>query len=264
MEQQTGLEAALARTEDDLDAAARTAASVARELKRARHAAGAGQLRDLRRALDAVAAAAGELAERAGAARDGYDVDEVDLLSSGSYRKELLAAAAEAGLSMYEEDERLLCYPSLVRILPNDLALQIDRRRERRLRPSVVVESLARAQQSGPRFKPGPFLDGLLGAYDFVVAAQGKRPGAVVRLLEVYGALTLLPGSARDYSRQEFARDLYLLDQSGVTSAAGGARQLRWAASTGTRQSGVLTTVSRSGQQQRYWGVSFTAERRDD
>jgi hypothetical protein len=266
VEQQTGLEAALARTEDDLGAAARTAASVGRELKRARHAAAAGQLRDLRRALDAVVAAAGELAEQAAAVRDGYDVDEMDLLSSGSYRKELLAAAAEAGLSMYEEDERLLCYPSLVRILPNDLALRIDRRRERRLRPSVVVQSLARAQQSGPRFKPGPFLESLLAAYDLVVARQRKQAGAVVRLHDIYGVLTLLPGQARDYSRQEFARDLYLLDQSGETGAtdAGGARRLRWAASTGTKQPGVLTTVSRSGQQQRYWGVSFTAERRDD
>jgi hypothetical protein len=33
---------------------------------------------------------------------------------------------------------------------------------------------------------------------------------------------------------------------------------LRWAASTGTKTSGVLTTVARSGQQQRYWGVSFS------
>ena len=60
-----------------------------------------------------------------------------------------------------------------------------------------------------------------------------------------------------DYTRQEFARDLYLLDQSGEIATRDGAR-LRWAASTGTRGSGVLTTVARSGQQQRYWGIAFT------
>jgi hypothetical protein len=78
-------------------------------------------------------------------------------------------------------------------------------------------------------------------------------------LLDVYGVLTLLPGQARDYSKAEFARDLYLLDQDGATAAPGG-RRLRWAASSGTRESGVLTTVARSGQQQRYWGIAFDAD----
>jgi hypothetical protein len=32
---------------------------------------------------------------------------------------------------------------------------------------------------------------------------------------------------------------------------------LHWAASTGTRQAGVLSTVARTGQQQRYWGIAF-------
>ena len=117
--------------------------------------------------------------------------------------------------------------------------------------------ALARAQQSGPRFRPGPFLDSLSRAYDLVVAGQGKAQGSVVRLEEVWRVLTLLPGQAKDYSKQEFARDLYLLDQTGATYAGG--RSLRWAASTGTKQAGVLTTVARSGQQQRYWGVSFVA-----
>jgi hypothetical protein len=76
----------------------------------------------------------------------------------------------------------------------------------------------------------------------------------------VWSILTLLPGQAREYTKQEFARDLYLLDQSGVTSTPRSGRQLRWSASTGTKGSGVLTTVARSGQQQRYWGVSFTAD----
>ena len=72
---------------------------------------------------------------------------------------------------------------------------------------------------------------------------------------QVYTVLTLLPGQSKDYTKQEFARDLYLLDRSGVSTV--GARRLRWAASTGTKQAGVLTTVAASGQQQRYWGIAF-------
>jgi len=254
---ETTIEGALAQAEADVEAAARSAGNLVHELKRARTAAASGQLRDLRRALDAVADLAGDLRKAVLDARASYDVDEGDLLASGAYAKELLANAAVVGLAMFEEDDRLLCYPSIVRVLPGELALEIDRRRVRGLRPSVVVAQLQRAQNAGPRFKPESFLASLFGAYDLVLARQGKVAGAVVRLVDLYTVLTLLPGQARDYTKPEFTRDLYLLDQTGVTEVGSTGRALRWAASTGTRLSGVLTTVSKSGQQQRYWGIAF-------
>lgn len=257
MTRDSGLEAALAQAESDLESALRAGTTLTRELKRARHAAAQGNVRDLRRALQAAVGLAEELSAQVSASNSDYDVDEGELLASGAYAKELLTAAAERGVSIFEEDERLLCYPSIVRILAGDLALEVDRRRVRNLRPSVVVDQLSRAQQAGPRFRPEPFLASLLSAYDLVVAKQGKSPGAVVRLLDVYGVLTLLPGQARDYTKPEFARDLYLLDQTGVTAVGSSGRRLRWAASSGTRQAGVLSTVAKSGQQQRYWGIAF-------
>jgi hypothetical protein len=90
-----------------------------------------------------------------------------------------------------------------------------------------------------------------------VVTSEGKRPDAVVRLVDIWNVLTMLPGQRAQYTKQEFARDLYLLDQSGVTGTPRSPRTLRWSASTGTKTPGTLVTVSRSGQQQRYWGVSF-------
>lgn len=258
MAQETAtLEGALAQAEEAVAAAGSATNGLGRELKRARTAAATGQVRELRRALAAAADLAVELEAALAAARSGYDVDEGELLSSGAYAKELLAAASEAGVAMFEEDDRLLCYPSIVRVLAGELALEIDRRRTRSLRPSVVVAQLERGQHAGPRFRPEPFLAGLLGAYDLVVARQGKAAGAVVRLVDVYGVLTLLPGQSREYPKPEFTRDLYLLDQSGVTEVGATGRRLRFAASTGTRLSGVLTTVARSGQQQRYWGIAF-------
>ncbi|HMQ28142.1 MAG TPA: hypothetical protein PKA98_19290, partial [Acidimicrobiales bacterium] len=87
-------------------------------------------------------------------------------------------------------------------------------------------------------------------------ARRGTRPGATVKLADVYRVLTVLPGSARDYSKPEFARDLYLLDQSGVTTTRDG-RVLSLPASALTRGSGVLTTVTRGGQEKVYAGISF-------
>ena len=251
------LEQALETVERRLDEAAKAATAVTRELRKARAAARVGQLRDLRRLVSAAETAADELAAATARAREGFDFDDQSYLASGGYTKELLATAAAAGVAMFEEDERLLCYPSLVRVLPGDAAVEVDRVRDRKVRPSVLIAALAAAQQRAPRFRPGQFLDSLHGAYRLVLARERKAAGAVVRLVDVWSVLTLLPGQSRDYTRQEFARDLYLLDQSGEIATRDGAR-LRWAASTGTRGSGVLTTVARSGQQQRYWGIAFT------
>lgn len=251
-----GLEAALEQTAARLDDAARVSAQATRELKRARAAAAGGQVRELRRALEAATTRAGELAEAAAVAAASYAFDETEHLAGGGYAAELLAAAAERGLAMVEDDDRLLCYPSLVRIVPGEAAIEIDRRRERRLRPSIVVETLAAAQSRPLRGKDAAFLESLLGAYELLAAGE-DRPDPVLRLDAVWKVLTLLPGQARDYTKPEFARDLYLLDQSGVTRSRSG-RGLRWHASSGTRGAGVLTTVARTGQQQRYWGLSFS------
>jgi hypothetical protein len=252
-------EATLATTEQGVDAALRSAGAATRELRKALAGAKTGQVRDLRRALAAAEAAASALAEETRAARASFDFDEQSYLAEGRYAKELLAVAAAAGVTIYEEDERLLCYPSLVKVIAGDATVEIDRKRERRLRPSVLVRLLGERQGRAPRFKPEAFLDSLCASYELVVARAGKKADAVVRLLDVWAVLTILPGQSREYTKQEFARDLYLLDQSGVTRSRSG-RILRWSASTGTKGAGVLTTVAKSGQQQRYWGVSFTVK----
>jgi hypothetical protein len=252
-------EATLSATEREVDGALRTATVTVRELKRALAAARTGQVRDLRKALSAAQAAAAGLAENSRALADGFDFDEQAYLSSGAYVKELLAEAEARGLAIVEDDDRLLCYPSLLRVVPGDAAIEIDKVRDRRLRPSVLVSALARAQERGARFRAETFLDSVRSAYELLVASGGKQGDAVVRLVDIWSVLTMLPGQRGQYSKQEFARDLYLLDQSGVTDTPRSPRTLRWAASTGTKGSGTLVTVARNGQQQRYWGVSFAA-----
>ncbi|MEU4159358.1 hypothetical protein [Actinoplanes sp. NPDC026670] len=255
------IEDALAATERGLEEALRGANIAVRELKRALGAARTGHVRDLRKALATAQATAGRLAVDTGALQSEFTFDERAYLSSGGYVKELLAEAEARGLSIVEgDDDRLLCYPSLLRVLPNDAAMEIDKVRDRRLRPSVLVSVLAQAQERGVRFKAEQFLDSLRAAYELRVAADGKRADTVVRLVDLWTVLTMMPGQRTQYSRQEFARDLYLLDQSGVTSTERSPRTLRWSASTGTKGSGVLTTVARNGQEQRYWGVSFSSE----
>jgi hypothetical protein len=256
MESVTRFEDALASAQVGVETALRSAAGLTRELRKARTASASGQVRELRRALDTAAGVADELAQRLKDVRASYDFDESSYMASGEYAKELLALASERGLAMFEEDERLLSYPSLIRMLPSESAIEIDRRRERRLRPSVLITLLDAAQQRPPKFRAEQFMQSLADAYDLVVARARKKPDAVMRLVDLWAVLTLLPDQGKEYTKPEFARDLYRLDQSGCRQSRDG-RAMRLHASSGTRTAGVLITVARTGQQQLYWGVSF-------
>jgi hypothetical protein len=248
----TTLEQALDCLERDADAALAALLAAAKEAKRLKAAAATGQLRDVQQAVDAVGRLADAAAASATELRSGWRFDITAHFESDGYTKELLAAAADAGVVAVESDQRILCYPSIVQVSAADATVVIDKKKERRVRPSVVARQLAELQDRPPKFKPEAFLETLAAAYDLVA----PRSEATVKLTSVYGVLTLLPGASRDYTRSEFARDLYLLDQSGVTDTRDG-RVLSLPASALTRGSGVLTTVAKGGQVKVYAGIAF-------
>jgi hypothetical protein len=251
------LEEALARTESDAEASLKAVSTVTSALKRLRAAARAGDLREIRRWLDSSGQAVAALDQQVANTVEGWDFDEEGYLSSGAYLHELVETAQRQGLSIYRQDEQVYSYPSLLRVLPSERSVSIDRVREKRLRPSVLVAHLKDIQGRRPRFRSEAFLESLYRVYERIVAHRGKRHGNVVRLKELYDWLTPRPGDTRDYTIQEFARDIYLLDQSGVTQTRNGAR-LSFPAATGTRNpTGYVTVVTQGGQEKRYFGISF-------
>lgn len=251
----TSLEEALARVERDADAAVRALAATLKEAKKLKAAAGSGQLRELRQALEGSVRLADQAAAAVREMEAGWTFDGPAWFATGGFTKEVLALAAEEGLQAFESDERILSYPALVQVVAADTTVLIDKRKERRVRPSVLVRTLQALQSKPPKFKAEAFLESLATAYDLVVAKTARR-GATVKLVDVYQVLTVLPGAAREYTKQEFARDLYLLDQAATTTTRDG-RTLHLPASALTRGSGVLTTVTRSGQAKVYAGISF-------
>ena len=258
------LEAAVQKTEADADASLKSAAATSRTLKRLRSVVHDGNVREVRSALAAAEQAVAALQQQIARTVSGWDFDEASYLSSGAYTEELLATARRMRLAIYEQDDRLYCYPSLVRVLAAERTVLIDRTRERRLRPSSVVEHLRGLQERPPRFRPDVFLESLFKAYRALAPRQGSskvESGAVERLVRVYELLTLLPGQSREYSSHEFARDIYLLDRSGITETRDGF-VVTFPASTGTRSpSGVITAITENGQERRYWGIAFSRAR---
>jgi hypothetical protein len=251
------LEEALQLAERDADAAIKALDAALKAAKKAKAAAALGLVRDLQQAMEAAVGLADQAGSTVRDIRQGWQFDVVEWFSSGDYAKELLAAAGEAGVQAFESDDRILCYPAILQVSATEAALLIDKKKDRRTRPSVVVGHLAALQQRPAKFKSDAFIETLAAAYDLVVASNGLRPGAPARLVDVHDVLTLLPGAARDYTRQEFARDMYLVDQSGKVDTKDG-RRMSLPASAMTRSGAVLKTVTRTGQVKIYAGLAFT------
>jgi hypothetical protein len=75
-------------------------------------------LQELQASLSATENAMTRLRQQFAEAKKGWSFDVQHYLSSGSYAKEVMAAAQQMGVSMFERDDRLYCYPALLRVPP--------------------------------------------------------------------------------------------------------------------------------------------------
>ena len=133
---------------------------------------------------------------------------------------ELRETATAKGLKIHERDGLLFSYPSVLRVLPADRAVRIDRKKVSSVRPSHIADMLLKNREKSSGFSSSRFLEALYLVYKDVVSdsAPGMLPansGRVVPLARIYALITALPGAARDYDRSDFARDIYGLDSKG-------------------------------------------------
>ena len=142
--------------------------------------------------------------------------------------------------------------------MPEDRAVKVDKKTERSLRPSVMVALLSKLQKQPARFNVARFLEALYQAYEIAIdRRESRRAGSVVSLGELYRLFTLLPGASAEYSQQEFARDIYLLDQSRqVQTKAGGRLEFHMGAGAKT-PAGAMSIVTQNGTERKYHGISF-------
>ena len=258
---QTGnLEQVLAEIEAQAGDLVKTTKQVMASFKKIKDAAKVGDLVKLRKLLEEGKSATLSLGCDFVKTQERLNFDEASYLAGKDFRQELLTTAQQMGVNLYEHDGYLFSYPVLLKILHKERAVSIDRIRESRLRPSVLVKRLKEVQNKPLRFKPQTFLEMLYTAYSIVVAGRGKHligKGTVIPLLELYQLLTLLPWQASEYTRQEFGRDVYLLDKIGTITTKNNHRA-NFHASTGVRDvSRTLTVVAQGGREKTYYGISF-------
>ncbi len=188
--------------------------------------------------------------------------DEEQYLNN-QYSAELRHAASERGLSIQERDGRLISHPSIVRVIPSDRAVRIDKKKLSTIRPSHLAGVLLENQKKPARYQSARFLEALYTVYsDIVKEGSSDRMleggSRVVPLDRIYRLQTSLPGASREYDRTDFARDLYILDASGPKQTRNGAT-VDFPSSTGAKSStGLFPFVGPDGQDVQYYGVRFT------
>lgn len=254
------LERALAEVEERAEHLVKNTKHMMASFKKIKEAAKVGDLGKLRKLLEEGKQATLGLGCDFLKAQENLNFDEASFLAGKAFRQELLSTAQQMGVNIYEHDGYLFSYPVLLKIHHKECAVSIDRMREIRLRPSVLVKRLKEVQNKPLRFKPQTFLEMLYTAYSIVVAGRGKHlvgKGTVIPLLELYQLLTLLPWQATEYTRQEFGRDVYLLDKCGAVGTKTGHRA-NFHASTGVRDANkTLTVIAQGGREKTYYGISF-------
>lgn len=215
-----------------------------------------GDASKIRKATERLAAA-GEAARQEVANANSvwpFTQEEEEAYFRADYEAELISQAKEDGLEIHRNEERLIAFPSLIRILPGESAVQVNRKKVSAVRPSRLVAMLKANQSQKPRFPVERFVEALFAAYKLVVGREGL--GSTVSLARIYEAFTLLPGTNRDYDTSDFGRDLFFLDRSGIDRTRSGIR-LSLPAATGTKGGKAFRFVSPDGQVVTYYGITF-------
>ncbi len=192
---------------------------------------------------------------------------EENYLEDG-FAGELIRESKGSGLDIFmsEHKEQLISSPSIIEILPRERAIRIDRKKVSDIRPSSLTRYLKKNQEkSGGRFPPMRFIESLYKAYSSIVkeGAAGLMPqtgsARVIPLSKIYDMFTLLPNSNRGYTRIDFARDLYILDEKGPRCTRRGA-EVDFPSSTGTRRrsSDLFSFVGPNGELIEYYGIRFS------
>lgn len=182
-----------------------------------------------------------------------------DYFGSPEYLDELEGCLKEAGVAVYRLDDVLYVYPAIVRIDVKNKTVRIDKKSHATTRPSKLSQMLSDLQNRPSRFRTDRFLSSLFKIYKALASSNLRRSepwaGKSLYLKDIYNVMSATPGC--DYSEQEFARDIYLLDASGESLEVSG-HVASFQASSGTRQSSkTFSTITRDGQKKLYCTIRF-------
>ncbi len=248
------LESALEGLDAGLAEAAKSLKTATQAFKKAQEASRLGNLRDLNRLLSSAAAAADDYLRHIRGVGAAWTFEINGYVGSDAHLDELKKAAEQMGLRGARViDNRLYCYPNIIRADPRDFALRIGKKKHTAVRPSHVAAVLKAAQDRPAQTNLAPLLNAIEQAY--LLVTKGEL-GHAVPLIAIHETLTLLPGVSKDYSLEDLTMDIYRLDLNGphVTKEN---RRFDLPASTSTRGGKGIRFATRDGEEKLYSAIRF-------
>lgn len=254
------LQASLLAIDAELEKVQKLGAAALAAVRRARTVVKTGQVSEIPKALAVIGSRVSETVAPAEALPAQWNFDVAAYLADGRFLRDLKEAAAQEGLSIFEKDGRLYCFPLLLRIEPKELGVRIGRKLERRLNPTELVRLLFRAQKARQRFTEQQFLDLLYRCWRQIVgsAPPSSGPGPAVALTDIYEALTLFPGT--EYTASEFALDLLRLDGNPHLVTKDGAHFELPASTLSKGRAKRITAYDAQGHEHAYVGIRFVRD----
>jgi len=234
--------------------------AVGSAIARARTATKLGRMSELAKGLDEISRRISDARSAADGLSDDWRFDTHAYMSDGRFLEDLKAAAANHGLSLFEKDGRIYCFPMLFRVDAQEHAVKIGRRLERRIRPRELARLLGAAQKRPQRFSESQFLELLYRTWRRLVGSgwRGTGVGPAVALADIHETLTLLPGA--DYPSEEFSRDLLLLDRRPDLRTRDGCRAELPASTSSKGSTKRLVVFDERGGEHTYVGLRFVKE----
>lgn len=248
-------------TEKRAASTAKSAGEVAKLAKRLEKEAQSGNISGVKRAGQQLNAALGSLRQEAANAASAWpftDAEEEQYLKD-HFAAELVEVAGKRGLQIHQRDEQLIAHPSILRVLPGSRAIRIDRKPVPTIRPSYLSVVLAANQNRVVRVNTRAFIESLYQAYLFLAkdqptqALSASKQGQTVPLAKVYEVFTVRAGQRNEYTRTDFARELYRLEIDGPQETRSGAKVCFHSG-----RGAIISFVSPQGQVISYHGVEFS------
>src|SRR5262249_17892810 len=156
-----------ADTERAASAAIKSVASLVSALKQLLKAAEEGQIGNMRKAAQRVALVLQTVCRDAEDARTAwpFSIESEELYMRESYIDELLEASRVDNVRIQPLDDGYLVYPSILRIIPSERSVMIDRKKQQAIRPTRLLKAVKAIQTAKPKITSEHFLEVLHRAY---------------------------------------------------------------------------------------------------
>jgi len=217
-------------------------------------------LADLKEPLTALNAVADQLRETSESAFDWLSVQAEDGRTFvDRYSEEVCERAADLGVDVQVRDGQLVCFPYVIRVVPRERAVYVDRKKLVAIRPSVLAKYLADSRRRPDPNAAKKFLKAVYTVYDELTKGGSERrliklQRPTVQLRRIFRMMSAHPRFA--CSRADFSRDLFILEHAGLNVTPNGAT-MTLHASSGTKQSGYFSYIGPDGQEAKYYAVDF-------